>query len=133
MNGARLFLTVLSDRTRGSEHRCKHRKFHMTTGKTFFTLRVTESWNKCLPVLSTLGTWLVNFHQIGKNTLTLWQKKHEKNININNWHLQRCAELKISSSIIRYLAGAVLSFLTAVMQIGCSESNASCIFLWKEQ
>jgi len=33
----------------------------------------------------------------------------------------------------KYLTEAVLSFLTAVMHTGHSESNASCIFSWKEQ
>ena len=34
-----------SDRTRGSGHRLKHRKFHLNTGKNFFILRVMEHWN----------------------------------------------------------------------------------------
>jgi len=37
---------VPSDRTRGSEHKLKHRKFQLNTRKNFFTLRVTEHWNR---------------------------------------------------------------------------------------
>jgi len=43
---ARLFSVVPSNRTRGNRHKVKNRKFNLNMRKNFFTLSVTEHWNR---------------------------------------------------------------------------------------
>ena len=47
MNGARIFLAVLSDRTRGNRQKLEE-KFHTNIQENFFTVKVTEHWNRLL-------------------------------------------------------------------------------------
>ena len=73
-NWGRPFSAVPSNGTKDNRHKLGCRKFHMNIRKNFFTLRVTEHWNRlprevvesgdiqdlpgCLPVLPTIGNLL---------------------------------------------------------------------------
>jgi len=45
-DGAKLFSVVPTTRARGNGHKLKHKKFRLNMRKNFFTLRVTEHWNR---------------------------------------------------------------------------------------
>ena len=46
MDEARLFSVVCSNRTRSNGLKCEHRKFCTNMWKNFFTVRLSEYWNR---------------------------------------------------------------------------------------
>ena len=46
VNGDGLFLVVRSNGMRGNGQKLKHRTLHSNTRKNFYTVRVTEHWNR---------------------------------------------------------------------------------------
>jgi len=70
---AMLILVVPSNMTRGNGYKLEHRKFHLSRRKNFFTVRMTEHWNRlpreavespCLETLQIcLDTFLCNLLQ----------------------------------------------------------------------
>jgi len=40
------FSAVCGDRTRENSHKHEHRKFHTSMQRNFFTVRMTEQWNR---------------------------------------------------------------------------------------
>jgi len=76
---AQIYSVVPSDTTRGNGHKLKHRKFHLSMRKNFFTLRVTEHWNR-LPrevvespslLLSFLSAFIAE-HDVRWYRISLW-------------------------------------------------------------
>jgi len=56
-NRARLFSVVPSDRTRGSEHKLKHRRFSLKIREHFFTVKVTDQWHRLPNMVVDLPPW----------------------------------------------------------------------------
>ena len=46
MRGVIVLICSASNGTRGNVHKLEHRKFHLNMTKSFFTLRVTDYWNR---------------------------------------------------------------------------------------
>ncbi|KAK4825974.1 hypothetical protein QYF61_003543 [Mycteria americana] len=57
-DGARVFSMVPSERTRGNGHKLNNRKFHLTTRKHFFTVRVVKAQLQKMGAIQPLNIFL---------------------------------------------------------------------------
>ena len=79
-NGTSLFSVVPSERTRGNGHTLKPRNFQLNIRGHFFTVRVTEHWNRLpreaveSPPLEILKTCLVPSRATCSGCLCLWTR-----------------------------------------------------------
>ena len=65
MDEARLFLVVCSNRRKSNGLELEHRKFCTNMQKNFFTVRVTEHWNRlCREVMESPSVELVKTHLV---------------------------------------------------------------------